>query len=199
MRVMAPVRSATLVAAGILLIIGSVLIVPVPFGSLRSATAATAPLRVSCPDIGQVVLAAPPAVGGQPAIPDDGVLRVHVSYTATDLRTGRSVRAGAPAPTGVTDCGTRPFTARPASQVASGSLPAGVAPSDPLTGQYSISVEVLALPGSPAPTTAPRLALASQQFPNDAQLSSYLAGRPGSKAVALFDAATNATYVNAPS
>src|SRR4051812_22080428 len=109
MRVMAPLRSAALVAAGILLIVGSMLVGPVPFGSLRPAAAATAPLRVSCPDIGQVVLAAPPAVGAQSAIPDDGVLRVHVSYTATDLRTGRSVRAGAPAPSDVTDCGTRPF------------------------------------------------------------------------------------------
>jgi hypothetical protein len=163
-----------------------------------SAAPGTPPLSVICPDIGQVVVGAPPALGEQPAVPDDGLLRVTVSYTATNLRTGGIVSAGPGAPIGTVNCGTAPFSARPARAVATGPLPAGTRPNDQLTGRYAVSVTVLALPSAPS-APSPRLALPSRPFPNDAALSAYLASRPGSKSVALFDAATNATFVRGPS
>jgi hypothetical protein len=158
-------------------------------GAAVSAPAAAAPvpteIRVICPDLGQVTVAAPPRLGEQDAAPADSQVRVSVGYAAIDDRTGGAVAAD-PAWAGAEaiDCGTVPFAGKPVADVAAAPLPVGVRSGDRLTGRYQVSVRLALSP--PAPQSGPMTAAAAAlPFPNDGALSRYLGSRTGTESVAL--------------
>ena len=142
---------------------------------------------VTCPDLGSVEVALSRGVAAGPL---PASVHLHVTYRATDSRSAATVIWGQPPQS--MPCETVPFALLAARQVSAGTLPAGVAPSDRLTGSWLVSVTV-DLPASSARTSSS----ASQsvgRFFFDEPVRAYLASRAGSASVAVFDANSRAIY-----
>ncbi|MGZ4666571.1 MAG: serine hydrolase [Frankiaceae bacterium] len=153
------------------------------------STAAT----TTCEDVGQVVVAMPPALGLQPPTANPASVRVYVSYSAKNLRTGAQITAGSKAPSPWAYwCNDVTFSGRTAGDLSTGPAPAGSRSTDLFTGRYIVTVDVAVPP--PAGTSAPP----TRPFPTNGQLAAYLATRPGNVAVAAFDAVTGSTYAYGP-
>jgi hypothetical protein len=99
----------------------------------RWSTTAT----VTCPQLGSVDVALPSGAATPPLPPE---VEIRVGYQATDAQTTKVV-AGGQVP-GEIACGTVPFSDLTAGQVWPNDPPAGVAPADRLTGNWSVSATV---------------------------------------------------------
>jgi beta-lactamase class A len=157
-------------------------------GRAAAAPAAGPTVTVTCPNLGTMVVALPSGVT-TPPLPSEVTLSV--GYRGRDARTGATVSGGQVA--GDIQCDPVPFTKLAASDVSGGALPPGVAPTDQLTGSWTVSVTV-----SSSPVMGPHAAAAATSDPFVSSLQSYLATRADSAAVAVFDAKTGATYTVAP-
>lgn len=151
-----------------------------------SPTSRTA--TITCPDVGTIVVALPSGVT-TPALSSD--VQLTIGFQGRDARTGATVSdGGAP---GTITCTPVPFAGLPASDVTNGALPAGVAPGDLLTGNWTVSVTITA--SAPSPSHGAETSGGDQLVYS---VQAYLATRADSASVAVYDAKTGVTRTVAP-